>query len=99
MLMTCHATGVSVLLQEPAKDIAAPILQISPREVPVTRPPTPTRDVAAPILRTHANDVPILRSPRGVSDQIFQPYSRDALLPRASTSAIDVPIPKRRCLL
>ncbi len=55
--LTCHATGVSVPLQEPAKDIAAPILQISPREVPVTRPPTPTRDVAAPILRTHADDV------------------------------------------
>ncbi len=107
--MTCQATGVSVPLHEPAKDIAAQILQISPKEVPVTRPPKPTRDVAAQILRTHVNDVstPILQtsainvpaprppSPtRGVSDQTFQPSSRDALLPRNSISAIDIPAPR-----
>ncbi len=53
--MTCQLTGVSVPLQEPAKDIAAPILQISPIEVPVTRPPTPSRGVAAPILMPQLN--------------------------------------------
>ncbi len=84
MLPPVVYTGVSVPPQEPVKDIAAPILQRSPRDAPGPRSPSPTRDVSMPILQTSA---------RGVSDQIFQPSSRDALPPRASTSTIDALTP------
>ncbi len=77
--MTFQATGVSVPLQEPAKDTVALILQISPREVPVTRPPTPTTDISTPILQTSAIDVPVPRPPsptRDVSMPILQTSAR-----------------------
>ncbi len=80
---TCQVAGASVPLQEPVKDVEAPITRTPVIDIPAPRLPSPTRDVSMRILQTSA---------RGVSDQIFQPSSRDALPPSSPTLARDVAV-------
>ncbi len=61
MSMTWQAANAWVPLQEPARDVAAPTLQISPRDAPVPRSLTLTSDVVTLILRTSAIDLPTPR--------------------------------------
>ncbi len=90
--MTHQATDVWVPLNEPARSIAALVLQVPAKNAPVLRSRTTASDVAAPIFQSYGKETPVPRfptSPRGATVPISQPTTNATAGPR---SLVEVPV-------
>ncbi len=90
--MARQTTDVWLPLKEPARGIAAPVLQAPARNAPVLKSRTTASDVAAPIFQSYGKETPVPKlptSPRDATVPISKPTTNAT---PGSRSLVEVPV-------